>query len=92
MSKTDKIGVYVLICKNNRYYIGSTNNLVRRLFEHENGLAPSTKNVLPVKLVFFQECNNLTEARRLEYQLKKKKSRIIIEKIIEDGHIKFAGL
>ena len=86
-----KIGVYILLCRNKRYYLGSTNNLDRRLFEHKNGLVKATKNVLPVKLVFFQKCENLTQARRLEYQLKKKKSRRIIERIIKDGYIKFRG-
>ena len=86
-----KIGVYILLCRNKRYYLGSTNDLDRRLFEHKNGLVKATKNVLPVKLVFFQKCENLTQARRLEYQLKKKKSRRIIERIIKDGYIKFRG-
>ena len=87
----NKTGVYILICENQRYYIGSTNNLDRRLFEHENGLAVSSKNILPIKLAFFQECENLTQARKLEYQIKKKKSKVIIDKIIKDGYIKFTG-
>lgn len=87
----NEIGVYILLCRNKRYYIGSTNNLKRRLFEHENGLVKYTKNILPVKLVFFQKYNDITQARKLEYQLKKKKSKTIIEKIIKDGYIKFLG-
>ena len=83
------LGVYILLCSNKRYYIGSTNDLTRRLFEHKNGLVKATKYVLPIKLVFFQECAALSEARRLEYRLKQKKSKIIIDKIIQDGYIKF---
>lgn len=85
----NKIGLYILECKNKRYYIGSTNNISRRIYEHEKGLVRSTKNVLPIKLVFFQKCSSIIEARRLEYLLKQKKSKKIIEKIIKDGYIKF---
>lgn len=87
-----KIGVYILRCRNSKYYIGSTNNLDRRLSEHDRGHTPATKNILPVKLVFFKSCIDLLEARTLERQLKNKKSRIMIDKIIEDNQIKFAGV
>ena len=83
-----RIGIYVLLCNNERYYIGSTNNLERGLFEHRAGSVMSTKYVLPVKLMFFQNCDDIIQARKLEYQLKKKKSKIIIEKIIKDGYIR----
>lgn len=85
----NKIGVYILECENNRYYTGSTNDFKRRLFEHQSGLVAATKNILPVKLVFFKVCRTLVEARRLEYAVKKKKSRKIIEQIINDRNIKF---
>ena len=87
-----KGGVYILICKNNRYYIGSTNNIIRRLFEHKNGLVSATKYLLPVRLVFFQKIEDISLARKIEYKLKKMKSKNIIEKIIKDGYIKLAGL
>ena len=85
----EKMGVYILLCANNRYYIGSTDNLDRRLCEHQDGLVKTTKNVLPIKLVFFQKFETLKQARQVEYKLKKKKSKIIIEQIIRDGNIKF---
>ena len=83
-----KIGVYILRCKNGRYYIGSTNDINRRLKEHKNSKAKSTKHLLPINPVFFQGCSTLNEARKLELVLKRKKSRIIIDRIIEDGFIK----
>jgi len=87
-----KIGVYILLCNNRRYYVSSTNDLDRRLEEHQNGYVNSTKNILPLKLAFFQNCHNLVEGRKLEYSIKQKKNKIIIEKIIKDGFIKFTGL
>lgn len=82
-----KQGIYILRCVNFRYYVGSTNDLDRRLFEHQNGLVKATRNVLPVKLVFFEDYQNIIQARQIEYKLKKLKSRKIIEKIINNRRI-----
>jgi len=65
-------------------------NLERRLAEHSNGEVVATKNLLPGQLAFFQYCETLIQARRLEYRLKAKKSKKIIDAIIKDGYIKFA--
>ncbi|MBU0540357.1 GIY-YIG nuclease family protein [Patescibacteria group bacterium] len=86
--KYEGIGVYILFCKNGRYYIGSTDEIGRRYVEHQKGYVKATKNLLPVSLVFFQKCDTLTDARSLENRLKKYKSRKIIEQIISDGYIK----
>ena len=80
--------VYILQSeKNNRYYIGSTNDIRRRLAEHLSGKTASLKHLLPVKLVFSQNVTSLGDARRIEIKLKKYKSRVILEKIIKDGTI-----
>jgi predicted GIY-YIG superfamily endonuclease len=39
----NQIGVYIL--QGNRYYVGCTNNLERRLEQHKNGQAYSTKRI-----------------------------------------------
>jgi predicted GIY-YIG superfamily endonuclease len=65
--------------------------VAQRLQEHNSGKTKSLAHVLPVKLVFAQEFDNEITARRTEYQLKQKKSRVIIEKIIQEGKIKFLG-
>ncbi|MBI5222190.1 MAG: GIY-YIG nuclease family protein [Candidatus Magasanikbacteria bacterium] len=83
-----KVGVYILSCSNGRYYIGSTSNLDRRLLEHKTGRVLSTKNILPVRLVFPQKFASIRTARTIEYRLKQKKSRTIIDKIIRDGYIR----
>lgn len=74
--------------KNQRYYIGSTINLTNRFSEHEKGLVKTTKNLRPLKIVFFQEYSSIAEARIIEYRLKKLKNRNIIERIINEGIIK----
>jgi putative endonuclease len=45
--------VYILLCADGSYYTGSTNDLERRLQQHEAGEgANHTKKRLPVKLVY----------------------------------------
>mgnify|MGYP001564624032 CR=1 FL=1 len=59
--------VYILKCRNNRYYTGITSNLQRRLEEHSKGLgARFTKYRLPVKLVYFEKCSDKIEAAKRE--------------------------
>lgn len=80
--------VYILkSSKNGRYYIGSTNNLERRIKEHSDGEAPATKYLRPLSLVFSQCFTTIEQARLIESKLKRFKSKKIIEKIISDGII-----
>lgn len=81
--------VYILQSEvNGRYYVGSTNNLRRRILEHNNGQSKYTNLTKPFKLMFSKEYSTLGEARKIEYKLKKFKRRDILEKIIESGEIK----
>ncbi len=73
--------------KNGRYYIGSTNNPDRRLEEHNGKLVTTTQYLVPLKMVFCKEYQELSEARNIERKLKRQKSRILIEKIIKDQNI-----
>jgi putative endonuclease len=73
--------------KNGRYYIGSTNDLVRRILEHNSGKTKSLRSIRPLKIVFQKEFENITDAKNAERKLKKMKSRVILQKIIEDQDI-----
>ncbi|PIR48665.1 excinuclease ABC subunit C [Candidatus Peregrinibacteria bacterium CG10_big_fil_rev_8_21_14_0_10_55_24] len=74
-----KIGVYIL--QGTRYYVGSTNDLDRRLLEHANGHTHTTKRIGKWELKKFIPCHSLEEARSLETRIKKSKniSRWIVE-------------
>ena len=63
--------MYILKCKDNTYYIGSTDNLTLRIEEHNNGEgAAYTKDRLPVQLVYYEECRNVKDAYLREQQIK----------------------
>ena len=63
--------VYVLeSLKDHKRYIGYTNNLKKRLKEHKKGLSFSTKFRLPFKLIYFEGCLNMQDAKRREHYLK----------------------
>ncbi len=79
--------VYILSTSNNRYYIGSTNDLDRRISEHSVGKSRYTSEVLPVQLRFSQEYLTLGEAREIEKWIKKQKSKTLIDNIIMSGII-----
>ena len=62
---------YILKCeKTNTLYTGATDNLERRLEQHNNGEVYYTKSRLPVTLVYFEACLNKFDAFRREKYLK----------------------
>lgn len=64
--------IYILTNKTNRVlYIGVTNNLPRRLYEHQNKLIDGfTKRYNLNKLVYFEEYSEIEMAIAREKQLK----------------------
>jgi putative endonuclease len=76
--------VYLLLSlKDKRTYLGSTVDLQRRLWEHNQGKSKSTKNRRPLKLIYFETHNTLEDARNREKFLKTKKGRRELAKIFE---------
>ncbi len=67
-----KYFVYILASKRNgTLYIGVTNNIVRRVFEHKNNLIEGfTKKYQIHSLVYFEQYNNIEHALKREKQLK----------------------
>ena len=75
--------VYILMTKNWRYYVGSTNNIQRRFAQHQEGKSLATKYVRPVKLLYYQQYNSLWQARHIERQIKKQKNTSTIQKFMD---------
>ena len=64
---------YVYLLNSNRdkeLYIGFTNNLERRVKEHNNGLVPSTKLRKPFELIYCKGYKSEKDARKREGNLK----------------------
>lgn len=86
-----KMGVYILRCANGRFYVGSTDDVERRLREHAAGNVKATRHIRPIELAYFHPCDILTRARQLERGLKAKKSRKIIERIVVEQRMAWAA-
>ena len=62
--------MYILLCANGQYYTGSTNDLERRLVQHQMGEGANfTRKHLPVKLVYFEEFQLVSDAFYKEKQV-----------------------
>ena len=62
--------MYILQCADDSYYVGSSWNLEKRLWEHNQGIgAKYTARRLPVELVFAQEFDSIAEAYQREKQV-----------------------
>jgi putative endonuclease len=74
--------VYILQSqKDGRYYIGHTRDLPTRLDQHNRGASKSTRSHRPWKLVYCEEFTTKEEAIKRESQIKKKKSRLYIDRL-----------
>ena len=62
--------VYVLRCKDERLYIGSTRDLDNRFKAHVMGRVKTTKGRRPVQLIYSEKFDDYTEARKREGYLK----------------------
>lgn len=86
-----KAYLYILKSDSDRYYVGSTSDIARRLKQHNYGHTHTTKRMHHIKLVFKQAYNSLKVARTIEKRIKSWKRKDFIEKIIKDGYIKLTG-
>ena len=61
---------YILECTDGSFYTGSTKDLDKRLWEHNNGIcAKYTKTRLPVELVYYEEYSRIDQAFYREKQI-----------------------
>jgi len=74
--------MYILKCADGSYYTGSTVDLEKRLWQHQNGEGANyTKKHLPVELVYYEEYDRIEDAFYREKQIqgwtRKKKEALI---------------
>lgn len=62
--------VYVLRDESGKLYKGFTNNLSRRLKEHSSGYTFTTRKMKNLQIVYTEEYQNFSEARKREVYFK----------------------
>ncbi len=78
-----KYYVYILKSKSStKHYVGQTNNLERRLMEHNSGKSTYTKKYIPWEIVYYEEKDNQAEAIKTERYYKSAAGRKKIKKIL----------
>lgn len=74
--------VYILqSVKDKNFYTGLSNNIDRRIREHQLGLVKSTKNRRPLKLIHLETFGSKKEAAKREKFLKSGQGREILKKL-----------
>ena len=66
------------------FYIGFTENLEKRLNQHNNGESSYTSRKIPWKLVYFEEYNTKTDAIKRERFLKAQKNKVFYHRLINN--------
>ena len=85
--------IYILYSKSaDQYYVGSTNNVERRLDEHNNSPNVTfTSKHRPWMLMAAYQCGeDESSAVKIERFIKEQKSRKLIERLVQDGE--FTGI
>lgn len=78
--------VYVLkSIKNNKLYVGRTEDLKKRISKHKSGKAWTTKRMLPIKLVFYEAFLDKEDAIRRERYFKTSKGKSSLKQIIRES-------
>jgi putative endonuclease len=76
------ITLYVIGSLNKKFrYVGITNNLKRRLDQHNRGKNQSTKSYAPFKIIYTEEYNDYNEALVREKFLKSGVGRTFIDNL-----------
>lgn len=70
--------------KNGELYVGCTEDLKKRLKEHNRGLNESTKRYRPWKLIYYEACLNQRDARRREGYLKTSQGRRLLKSRLKE--------
>ncbi len=79
--------VYILQSeRNGSYYVGYSEDAVRRLEQRKAGKVKTTRYRRPYRLVYQEICPTETEARQREYYIKSQKSKKFLEGLIGKGN------
>ena len=74
---------YVLKLQNGHFYVGSTDDLKRRVNQHDKKQGGRTTSLGDSELIYFEACRSLHEARHREKQLKTGFGRAYLKKRLD---------
>lgn len=74
--------VYILENEDKRRYIGYTDDLKRRIEEHNSGQNRSTKTYRPWVVIFYEAYRNKNDAIRREHYLKTTQGRRALDRML----------
>jgi len=78
--------VYVLLSlKDKKFYIGFTNDLKKRLKEHNSGNNISTKSRLPLELIYYEGHLSKKDTARREKYFKTTKGKSTLRQMLRDS-------
>ncbi|MGW8184856.1 MAG: GIY-YIG nuclease family protein [Candidatus Moraniibacteriota bacterium] len=78
--------VYVIkSSRDNKLYVGQTDDLKNRLNEHNKGLVISTRLRRPFKLLYYEACNLLQDSIKREKALKTGFGRAYLKRRISEN-------
>jgi predicted GIY-YIG superfamily endonuclease len=83
--------LYIIKCGDGTLYTGITNDIARRVNQHNDGSASRyTRSRLPVKLVYQESCRGRSQALKKEFALKslsrKEKENYIKKPVLPRSH------
>ena len=74
--------IYILLLSNGTYYTGITDNLTRRLIEHNQGKCKSTRKHRPVILKHTEKFTTRANARAKEIHIKNTGAKRYLNKLL----------
>ena len=93
MTPTSFYHVYVLLSlKDGKFYIGYTNNIERRLDEHNSGKNISTANRRPLELIYYEAHRSKDDAQRRESYFKTTKGKVTLRQILRGTLEQYSAL
>ncbi len=76
--------VYILQSEvDGSYYIGFTENLEKRISQHNNGESNYTRRKMPWKLAYFEAFETKADAIKRERFLKAQKNKVFYQRLID---------
>jgi putative endonuclease len=70
--------------KEKELYIGYTSDLIKRFKEHNLGLNKSTKRYMPWKIIYYEACINIEDAKRREQYFKTSQGRRLLKRRLKE--------